>query len=179
MRKKNMGLIIRLFAVASLLPGTWLLAGCGFHLRGEVTLPKAMARTEIRGIEFHSPLGETIADVLADAGAQAVDTGEGGSASLAISGESFGRRVSSVDSTGKATQYELRYTLAGSLLDHAAKVLVPPQNVLVIRILNFDSANVLGSTSEEELLRSEMRRDGVHQLIRQVRTALDRRSRVQ
>jgi LPS-assembly lipoprotein len=152
-----------------------LLSGCGFHLRGAVDLPEAMARTELRGVDPHGELATEIESVLVDAGARVVMAGESADAVLEIAGERFDRRVASVDSVGKASQYELRYVLSGVLRGAAdGKPLTHSQNATAVRLLNADSANALGTSSEEEMLRREMRRDAVRQLIRQLRTALMR-----
>jgi LPS-assembly lipoprotein len=168
-----MGYTLRLLAVTGLL----VLTGCGFHLRGKVVLPEAMVRTELRGVDRRSELGTEIEGVLTGAGAQVVTDGEGAGSVLEIAREQFERRVASVDSSGKATQYELRYVLSGLLRDVEGAALTPLQNAAVTRMLNSDSENVLGTSSEEELLRREMQRDAVRQLIRQLRTALARAPR--
>jgi LPS-assembly lipoprotein len=151
-----------------------LLSACGFHLRGAVALPEAMARTELRGVDPYGELATEIGAVLADAGAQVVASGEGASAILHISGERFARRVASVDSSGKASQYELRYVLSGVLREPDGGPLAPARDATVVRLLNADSDNALGTSTEEEMLRREMQRDAVRQLIRQLRIALVR-----
>ena len=150
------------------------LAGCGFHPRGAVVLPESMARTELRGIDPHGELAAEIAAVLTDAGAQVVGPGAAASAILTLSGERFDRRVASVDGAGKASQYELRYRLTGQLHGPGGGVLTPAREASVTRLLNVDAATALGTASEEELLRREMQRDAVRQLVRQLRVAASR-----
>lgn len=144
------------------------LAGCGFHLRGAVALPEAMTRTELRGAPPEGPLGIEIAQVLRNAGGTLVGPGEGGTAVMHIVSERFDRRVASVGETGKASEYELRYVLTAALRTPDDKALMPEQSVAVVQTYGFDPANVLGSSNEEELLRGEMRRQAVRQLMRQI-----------
>ncbi|MGE0081727.1 MAG: LPS assembly lipoprotein LptE [Thiohalomonadaceae bacterium] len=149
-----------------------VLTGCGFHLRGATVLPEEMLRTELRGAVSEGPLGIEIAQVLRNAGGALVGPGEGGTAVLHIVNERFDRRVASVGSAGKASEYELRYALNAVLRTPEGDNMAPPQSVVVMRTYGFDPANVLGASNEEELLRGEMRRQAVRQLLRQLNQAL-------
>ncbi|MFA5530100.1 MAG: LPS assembly lipoprotein LptE [Thiohalomonadaceae bacterium] len=148
------------------------LAGCGFHLRGAAVLPEEMVRTELRGALPEGPLGIELAQVLRNAGGALVGPGEGGTAVLHIVNERFDRRVASVGAAGKASEYELRYALKAVLRTPEGKNMAPQQSAVVVRTYGFDPANVLGASNEEELLRGEMRRQAVRQLLRQFNQAL-------
>lgn len=152
------------------------IAACGFHLRGAVTLPEAMARTELRGVAEGSALAAEIGAVLAQSGGDLVTAAGAPTSTLEVLGERSERRVASVDSAGKVNQYELRYELRARLVDEGV-VLVPEQSVSASRLLDFNGNAVLGAADEEEMLRREMRGQAVRQLIRQLRMALARNGR--
>lgn len=160
------------WCVAWVLSLSVMLAGCGFHLRGASVLPAEMVRTELRGAAPEGPLGIEIAQVLNNAGGALVGPGEGGTAVLHIVNEHFDRRVASVGAAGKASEYELRYTLSAVLRTPEGDNIAPEQAVSVMRTYGFDPANVLGASNEEEFLREEMRRQAVRQLLRQLSQAL-------
>jgi LPS-assembly lipoprotein len=143
-------------------------------LRGQVVLPEPMQNTAILGVDPYGPLAADITDVLKGAGARVASPGEAGDAILSVSGERFERRVASLDATGKATEYELRYVLDAVLLDAEGRPLISPQSASVTRTYAYDADNVLANASEEEMLRSSMRQSGVRQLLRQIRVALRR-----
>jgi LPS-assembly lipoprotein len=145
----------------------FFLGGCGFHLRGATVLPEPMTRTELSGATTEGPLGIEIAQVLRSAGGALVGPGEGGTAVLHIVSERMNRRVASVGAGGKASEYELRYVLTAALRTPEGEILAPQQSVTVVRTYGFDPNNVLGASNEEELLRNEMRRQAVRQLLRQ------------
>lgn len=148
-----------------------LLGGCGFHLRQPIVLPDSMSRMQVQGAEPHGELVYELGDALAESGAQVVSAGEPAGAVLQILADRFQSVVASVDETGRASEYELRYTLTASLREPAGETLVPSKTVLVRKLLAVNP-NALGTSSEEEVLQREMRRDGVHQLLRQLRNEL-------
>lgn len=161
--------------ISSLVSCISLLSACGFHLRGAVQLPAAMARTRITGTAPRSALADDIAAALETAGVQVVG-GDAG-AVLQIIRERNARRLLSVDNLGRASEYELSYQLSFELraptpIDAAAnpklakpKIWVPEQTVTVLRDFTFDPNNVLGSGNEESLIRDEMRRSAVNRML--------------
>ncbi len=160
--------------ILSLVSCASFLSACGFHLRGAVQLPTAMARTELSGTTARSALADDITAALELAGVQVVQEGAG--AVLHITQERSGRRLLSVDNLGRASEYELSYQLGYELhaptpIDAAAnpkvtpKIWVPAQVVTVTRDFVFDPNNVLSSGDEETLIRSEMRRSAVRQML--------------
>jgi LPS-assembly lipoprotein len=152
-----------------------LLAGCGFHLRQPIVLPESMARVQVQGTEPHGELVYELGDALAESGAQVVSAGEPAGAILQVLADRFQSVVASVNEKGRATEYELRYTLTASLREPGGETLVPAKTVLVRKLLAVNPRNALGTSSEQEVLQREMRRDGVRQLLRQLRNELTHR----
>lgn len=148
-----------------------LLAGCGFHLRGAVQLPESMERTYLQGVPPDSALAAEIAAVLESSGGEVVHRLADATAILQLGREGTDRRIASVDSSGKAREYALRYTLPFTLLNPAGEVVLERRTVQTTRSYNFDLANVLGAGAEEAVLVREMRGFAVRQMLRQVRMA--------
>jgi LPS-assembly lipoprotein len=158
-----------------------LLTSCGFHLRGAVTLPPQMERTQLLGVDARDPLAEEITAALEDAGVRVV-AGDA-TAQLIVSGERQARRLLSVGSTGRASEYEISYQFSFELRAPAAEatdagakpaavVLVPQQGVSLDRDYSFDPDNVLGKGDEEALLVREMRSFAVRQMLVRLRAGL-------
>jgi LPS-assembly lipoprotein len=168
------------FLFLSLVTCHLLLTSCGFHLRGAVTLPPQMERTQLLGVDARSALAAEITAALEDAGVRVV-AGDV-TAQLVISGERQARRLLSVGSTGRASEYEITYqfsfelrapaeaTAAGA--KPAVVVLVPQQSVSLNRDYSFDPDNVLGKGDEESLLVREMRSFAVRQMLVRLRAGL-------
>lgn len=147
------------------------LLSCGFHLRGAVELPSAMERTYIVGAGDSSLYYELESALLA-AGAQVVKTPEAATAILTIHGEDYRRRVLSVDTAGRASEYELRLHIVYSLREPDGKMLAMRDEVVQLRDYRFDPDNVLASGGQEEILQSEMRRSAVRQLLRRLQSRI-------
>lgn len=159
-----------------------LLTSCGFHLRGTVVLPSQMERTQLVGIEARGALAEEITTALENAGARVV-TGDA-TAQLVVSGEREARRLLSVGSTGRASEYEITYQFSFELrapaamdetdagADPAPVILVPQQTVSLNRDYAFDPDSVLGMGEEEALLVREMRVFAVRQMLLRLQAAL-------
>jgi LPS-assembly lipoprotein len=148
----------------------FLTAGCGFHLRGAVALPPAMESTYIAGAE-NSPLYYELESALLAAGGKVVEEADAATAILTIQSERYGRRVASVDSAGRASEYELSLHVLYSLRSGDGEVIARPDEVLVLRDYRFDPDNVLASGSQEETLRSEMRRYAVREILQRLSRA--------
>lgn len=169
-------------SLASLLVLSLLLVACGFHLRGSAALPPQMQTVELVGISSRSELGEEIVAALEESGGRVVSGA--GSAELHVSGESQSRRLLSVGSGGRATEYEISYRfsyelrLAEEIRDENGQPVVryrtrvAPQIMELQRDYAHNSANVLGSDDEEALLLREMRGLAVRQMLRQLQFEL-------
>ena len=159
-----------------------LLTSCGFHLRGAITLPPQMERTQLAGIDARSALAEEIVAVLEGAGAQVVTADA--TALLRISDERETRRLLSVGSSGRASEYEVSYQFSFELsvpvttTDPAGResivhqVRVTPQTVSLSRDYTFDPDSVLGMGDVEAVLVREMRAFAVRQMLLRLRAGL-------
>lgn len=123
-----------------------------------------MARTFIAGAE-NSPLYYELESALLAAGSQIVDKAEAATAVLSIHRERYGRRVLSVDSAGRASEYELSLRVVFSLSGSDGEMLARQDEVSLLRDYRFDPDNVLASGDQEAILQTEMRRYAVRQIL--------------
>ncbi|RMG38844.1 MAG: hypothetical protein D6720_00510 [Gammaproteobacteria bacterium] len=146
-----------------------LLAGCGFHPRGQTTrldrLPQPLALT---GIQPYSDLGLALREELRAAGVALTDDAQQAAAVLQISDARSDSRVLSLDSRNRAAEYELAESLRFSLRRPGQGAMVEPQLVRVIRTLYKPADQVLGRSREEEALRESMRRELAQKIIRRL-----------
>jgi len=126
-----------------------LLAGCGFHLRGSVELPAAMASTYVDG-ERYPDLVRSLRDQLQDSNVHLVESAATATARIHLLSETRSRRILSVDTNGQANAYELVYQVRFELLDADGKILLPAQTLSRSRDLNISGGNLLGKSSEEQ-----------------------------
>ena len=159
--------VLRLLMVSTLL----LLAGCGFHLRGNIDLPAELQRMYIEGTSRYSGLGLELRRSLRANGVDVVEKTSNSQVVLKVSGTNYRKRLLSVSGTsGKTAEYELVYSLSVSLQDRQGKVLLAPQTLRQLRDYTYDRDNVLGKGNEEARFRVEMERDLARQILRRLQS---------
>jgi len=152
-----------------LVPCTFLLlSACGFHLRGALALPEGVKKIYLTGVTPSQPLARDIAMLFAGNGGTVVEDRNEADAVLEILGEKNDRRVAAVNSEGRVSQYELYYELSFRMLDPKGEIVHPAATVGVTRDYAFDPNNVLGKAQEESLLRDDMRKQAVNQMLRRL-----------
>lgn len=159
-------MVARGFVMALLMA---VVAGCGFHLRGAVPVPPVMQRTLISGTD-NSPLYYELENALIASGVSVVESAESATATLAIDRERYGRRVLTVDSQGRASEYELSLLITFSLRGQDGRVIANHEQLRVLRSYSFDPNNVLGSSGQEKTLQDEMRRYAARQILRRLQS---------
>lgn len=150
-----------------------LLAGCGFQLRGATGISDAFKSVELRVADIY--VREEIKIFMQQDGVKIIERGTdpGPEAVLQVGAEQFDRRVLSVNpDTGKAREYELAYVFNYRLVGGDGTALVAPGQIRLVRDYIFDADRVLGTSREEAVLREEMRRDAVQQLLRRISAGL-------
>ena len=146
--------------------------GCGYQLRGGVSLPPALDGIHVAG---PAGIGSALTQMLESGGADIRPGSESAKAVLRLSRERFTRRVLSVDpDTGKEREIELAYSVAFRVAGGDGEELMPEQTVSLLRDYVVDAGAVLGKSREEGVLREEMRRDAAGQIARRIATSLGR-----
>lgn len=149
-----------------------LLSSCGFHLRGGGTVEFPPALTTLRVVVADSQLAN---DPLLVAVKNALRTQAGvlieedvDVPKLVLAGERVESQVLSVGTTGKVSEYLLKYEVSFRLADAAGRVLSDPQTIKLQRDYRFDPLNVLAKEREEEDLKRLMRQDAASQIVRRL-----------
>lgn len=142
-----------------------LASGCGFQLRGQATLPAAMDRTRIEAPRDARELVGQLSRLLEGNGVEVVAGEEPGAAVLAIDGESLTREVQSVGPRARVREFVLLYRVSFRVLEASGETLLPPRELLLRRDYTFDQNQVLGTTSEEELIGRSLRREMASRMV--------------
>jgi LPS-assembly lipoprotein len=145
-----------------------LLAGCGFHLRKEASLPPSMKKVHIQIADTSSPLAKNLAKALPRSGVEVVDTVEPGVAIMNISANAFFTDVLSVGGNARATEYSLRYHVELEVTDSNGTALLPKQTIELARTFTFDASQALGVAAEIDLLTQELQRDMTDTILRRL-----------
>jgi len=144
------------------------LAGCGFHLRGSATLPDSLKTMYIQGISLQQDLGLELKRGLTRNDVLVIESYQEGSAVLTVLENKYERRVLSVGSDAKVSEYALHGLLRFKVTDGDGKVMSDSQKVEAQRDYRFNQEQVLASDQEEALLHKELNQQLVQSVLRRL-----------
>ena len=147
-------------------------SGCGFQLRGAVKLP-----AELQPLYLYNAgddeLAHQLSVLLRENNTVLAADKQQAASRLKIVNQNRTRRVLSVDSSGRAREYELHYSVLYQLKGQH----VDAENVVKLqRVLTFDPDSVLGASSEEQTLYHDMQMDAARLILQQI-NALTKKNR--
>ncbi|HHB92824.1 MAG TPA: hypothetical protein ENK59_06415 [Thioploca sp.] len=157
MNKKYLILILLLF-----------INSCGFHLRG--TADFNMSFIYIKS-DSANKIAAEVQRLLIEQGIQVVSNPNAAQAIVYLTNETIDHRVLTVSSiSGKQEEFELNYRVAMEVRKPNDDVLLEKQQISLLRDYMFDEQAVLAMSSEDEMLREEMFRDLVAQIMRRLQS---------
>jgi len=141
------------------------LAGCGFHLRGAVSVPfdTLYIPNAKSGIAL-----ELKRNIEAGTGAKVVDDPKAADAVLELTGENREKIILSLTGAGRVREFRLRYTVNYRVHDGKGANYVPTTLVQLTRDVTYNDADILAKESEEQLLFRDMQSDMVQQVMRRL-----------
>lgn len=146
-----------------------LLAACGFHLRGQTALP--FQTLYIQSTSDYTPFAGELKRVVQGAGVQLADSPDSAQLILNIVSEITGKQILSLSGAGRVREYQLRFSVSFRAYDRMQKEWLPAEEIMLLRNLSYDDAQVLAKEQEEVLLYQNMRSDAVQQILRRLNHA--------
>ena len=141
------------------------LAGCGFQLRGQYTLP-------FTSVYVSTPDASVVATELkreiSNSPAKLMTAAKGADAQLNIINDRRDRQILSLSGAGRVREYELKLRVSYQLVDAKGGVLIPTSEIQLSRILSYDDSRIIAKQQEEALLYQDMERDAVGQILRRM-----------
>jgi LPS-assembly lipoprotein len=144
-----------------------LLAGCGFQLRGAVTVPPEMARTYIETQDRHSLFYRKLRESFRRSGVLMTDSPADATSTFTILADDTGQRVLSVSARNVPREFEVYYTVLYQL-QTANRTLIPARDQTLTRDYTWDETLVLGKEREESMLREAIADDLVRVVMMQL-----------
>ena len=148
-----------------------IIASCGWHLRGIEPLAEELQVLHLDAREPDGDFARALRRSLTATGVSLLESRDEAPIVLEVSPAENQRRTISTSDLGKAAEYQLTTSIDFRVLNAAGEEILGPERLLVEKVYVFDRLNVASTYEEEQLLRSEMRRDLVQQLIRRYQTA--------
>jgi len=149
--------IRQVLSFLSILMLSWLLVGCGFHLRGRVDLAPPLKRLYIQSADPYSQLIRNLKQSLQLSGVDLSKTPQTASMVLDILNETTKDQLLSVGGTQQTRQYNLTLTVTFQITDPAGKIVVPSQSVFETQVITITANQILGGSNEENNLYQQMR----------------------
>ena len=149
---------------------TLVLTGCGFHLRGNETLPPSVNYVAVTSAQSHAPLARALKKQLSVYNLKGGELKDSPSENMAvlidIQPEQLERRLLSLFATGQVAEYELIYGVRYTVTFPGKAPL--PAYFEVLRDYQDDPQQVLAKSRELELVLSEMREEAADKIIRRI-----------
>ena len=144
-----------------------MISACGFHLRGQATLP--YSTLYVSGPSGTS-LTRSLTRVLKSSVVKIVERQEDAEVGLIILSDTREKSILSLSGAGRAQEYELRERVSFRIVT-AKEPDAPVSEIVTLRVISFNDAQVLAKESEEALLYRDMENDTVQQLLRRLQAA--------
>jgi LPS-assembly lipoprotein len=147
----------------------FMVAACGFQLRGTATLP-------FSSIYVQAPPTSVLATqlkraVLAGSGTRIAEQPGEAEVILQIMSELQEKQILSLSGGGRVSEFQLRYRVSFRLTDSKNREHIPASEIVLRRDYSFTDDQALSKESEEALLYRDMRNDAVGQLVRRLQAA--------
>ncbi|MEE9343033.1 MAG: LPS assembly lipoprotein LptE [Gammaproteobacteria bacterium] len=156
------GLLVMLF----------FLAACGFQLRGSLNMPPLMLKTFVKSDAPYASMPTAMRKELLSAGVVVPSSNDNATAVIQILNHHSDKRLLSVGSSGKATEYELFEAIGFRLLDAHNKVVIERQDLRITRDYVFDETRLLGEFEEAEHIRRQMQQELAKRVLKRIEVRL-------
>ena len=143
-------------------------AGCGFHLRGDVSYAFS---TLFINSPANVPFTAELKRALAGSGTMLVDSAAAAQVILDISNVTDDKQVLSLSGGGRAREFLLTKRVTFALHDAGGKDWLPAGEIVIRRSFTFSESEVLAREAEEAKLLKDMQSDAVQQVLRRLRAA--------
>ncbi len=144
------------------------ISGCGFHLRGKVDVPTWFNNVAIIKGQTHNDLASLLRMELQSQHIQVNSSESSADYWLILESDNVQQHITSVSSSTTPRQYQLIYTVHFKLQQRNGRDIIPEATLMITRQLTINGNRILGSNEEEELLKAEMRRDAVIQIMNRI-----------
>jgi LPS-assembly lipoprotein len=151
-----MNRIFRFFHLTFILSLTLIVTACGFHLRGNISLPEGVEPLYVSGVEANSQLGVELSSLLKASNIQLAESAEKANYKLVISQYKTDRRTTALGEGARIAEYQLIEELNFSLQNPNGETVLGPNKITERKIIPNDPNQIISTTEEAKLLRREM-----------------------
>jgi LPS-assembly lipoprotein len=144
------------------------LSSCGFHLRGESSIPPQLSPLYIDSLQSYAPFEKSLHNALRSNNIQTVASLSEAKAVLKITNQSLTKNIVTISPSTQVTQYNMSFTVSYEILDAKGKLIIPVQSAVTSTTYSVNMTQMLGTTNQEELLVKNLRRDVISIILSQL-----------
>jgi len=148
-----------------------VLQACGFQLRGEAALPAGATVLAVDAVDPDSPLKRDLEAALKRAGADVRASTGAGVATLKLPVMRLGTEPVTIGKNARVKEYRVYFRVELEVLAADGRVMLARTPLELTRDYTFDEQQALGAEVEQEVIRKELQRDMVQQVLRRVERA--------
>ncbi|MAT50781.1 MAG: hypothetical protein CMK32_06315 [Porticoccaceae bacterium] len=160
---------MNIFRLVTALALVLLLSGCGWQLRGQGMIPEGLDAINVRARDPKSPIVTELIQTLRSADVAVPESGDSAEYTLVITDESRDKRTATVNPNARVSEQQLTEEVEFTVVGRDGEIALPRSRVVVERVFEYDENNVIATRDEEALIRTEMRRDLVGQVLNRLR----------
>lgn len=146
----------------------FLLAGCGFHLRGTPPLPPSIHEVGIQSSQPYGPLTLELTQILNAMHIQVTPLTQHPPLVLVVDDETFTSNTTTQSASSSTQQYIMYYTVVYHLADGKGNTIYGPKTIRVSEPYSVNQNQVLSTGSVEQSIQQELEQEAVYQIIQQL-----------
>lgn len=146
-----------------------LMAGCGFQLRGDASVPEELQTLYIQGVNTQQDsFGLQLKREMKRNGIVVLEDYKEGAAIFTVLQNRFKRHVLSVGSSAAVREYEVEAWVEYQVSDANGELIAAKQRVEARRDYQFDRTQILAMDEQERVLREELNKQMVQSILRRL-----------
>ena len=144
------------------------LIGCGFTLRGSLVIPDYLRTVYISPYQPYEPLQSELRARLRNNHVKIIRNNDPKVTCLEVSKPSTNEQVLAYGSSGEVQRYKLSLTVSYTLITRGPKSIHLSRTITKSRELNRSNNMLLSNEGEEQVVRNELLREAVGEILRQI-----------
>jgi LPS-assembly lipoprotein len=145
------------------------LGGCGWHLRGQASLPSAMMPLRVAAIDAHSEFYRELQRSLQAAGATLTDDAAAAQAVIRVHGDDRGQYILTVSTRNTPEEYQVYYAIEYSV-EMSGREVIARQRLELTASYSYDSNYVLAKQQEQFTMQQSLARELSGMVLRSLST---------
>jgi LPS-assembly lipoprotein len=145
-----------------------LLTGCGFHLRGNFSIPPALQRLSIQPHQPYDPFQRQLQKILTSNDVHLQERNNKALTTLSILTQDFSERTIAYGADGQPNRAILQYLVTYQILDPQNTINADERRVQVEREITLNPNETLGTDQTRNHLKNDLYLDAAFALTRQL-----------